>query len=186
VSKQRWDVQPTTPIVQGVDHIVPVDMYLRGLPARPEMLLDAISTAREDKHGPIHGRPDPNRIDGDLEKPIERDTRSSKACRSTSRCATPTLRRAAGTQTNADDEGTRRTCSGARGSVTLRLRWLGHPAAAARVEPEAIRECSTTQPAPSGGVPGVQRRHRADRGASGELTLYVKREAIADVCQTCG
>jgi NADH-quinone oxidoreductase subunit B len=29
-------------IVQGVDHIVPVDMYLPGCPPRPEMLMDAI------------------------------------------------------------------------------------------------------------------------------------------------
>src|SRR5476651_1899122 len=29
-------------IVQGVDHIVPVDMFLPGCPPRPEMLLDAI------------------------------------------------------------------------------------------------------------------------------------------------
>src|SRR5919201_531776 len=29
-------------IVQGVDHIVPVDMYLPGCPPRPEMLIDSI------------------------------------------------------------------------------------------------------------------------------------------------
>src|SRR5919202_6530748 len=29
-------------ILQGVDHIVPVDMYLPGCPPRPEMLIDAV------------------------------------------------------------------------------------------------------------------------------------------------
>ena len=29
-------------IVQGVDHIVPVDIYLPGCPPRPEQLMDAI------------------------------------------------------------------------------------------------------------------------------------------------
>jgi NADH-quinone oxidoreductase subunit B len=34
-------------IVQGVDHIVPVDMYLPGCPPRPEMLIDALLKLRE-------------------------------------------------------------------------------------------------------------------------------------------
>jgi NADH-quinone oxidoreductase subunit B len=29
-------------VVQGVDHVVPVDMYLPGCPPRPEMLIDAV------------------------------------------------------------------------------------------------------------------------------------------------
>jgi NADH-quinone oxidoreductase subunit B len=34
-------------IVQGVDHIVPVDVYLPGCPPRPEMLLNAIITLHD-------------------------------------------------------------------------------------------------------------------------------------------
>ena len=34
-------------IVQGVDHVVPVDIYLPGCPPRPEMLLDAIIKLQE-------------------------------------------------------------------------------------------------------------------------------------------
>ncbi len=34
-------------IVQGVDHIVPVDVYLPGCPPRPEMLIDAILKLHE-------------------------------------------------------------------------------------------------------------------------------------------
>src|SRR5512138_1220578 len=34
-------------IVQGVDHVVPVDMYLPGCPPRPEMLIDSILKLRE-------------------------------------------------------------------------------------------------------------------------------------------
>jgi NADH-quinone oxidoreductase subunit B len=34
-------------IVQGVDHLVPVDIYLAGCPPRPEMLMDAILKLHE-------------------------------------------------------------------------------------------------------------------------------------------
>ncbi|WP_333490262.1 NuoB/complex I 20 kDa subunit family protein [Glycomyces luteolus] len=41
-------------IVQGVDHVVPVDMYLPGCPPRPEMLLDAILKLHEKvQHEPL-------------------------------------------------------------------------------------------------------------------------------------
>ena len=40
-------------IVQGVDHIVPVDIYLPGCPPRPEMLIDAIIKI----HEKVAGRP---------------------------------------------------------------------------------------------------------------------------------
>jgi len=41
-------------IVQGVDHIVPVDMYLPGCPPRPEMLVDAMFKLRDKvRHTPI-------------------------------------------------------------------------------------------------------------------------------------
>ncbi|HSS68740.1 MAG TPA: NADH-quinone oxidoreductase subunit B, partial [Nocardioidaceae bacterium] len=41
-------------IVQGVDHVVPVDMYLPGCPPRPEMLIDAILKLHADiQHGTL-------------------------------------------------------------------------------------------------------------------------------------
>jgi NADH-quinone oxidoreductase subunit B len=44
-------------IVQGVDHIVPVDMYLPGCPPRPEMLIDAILRLHEKiMHEPLNER----------------------------------------------------------------------------------------------------------------------------------
>jgi len=41
-------------IVQGVDHVVPVDMYLPGCPPRPEMLIDAILKLHDQvQHRPL-------------------------------------------------------------------------------------------------------------------------------------
>jgi NADH-quinone oxidoreductase subunit B len=41
-------------IVQGVDHVVPVDMYLPGCPPRPEMLIDAILKLHDQvQHGKL-------------------------------------------------------------------------------------------------------------------------------------
>ena len=41
-------------IVQGVDHIIPVDIYLPGCPPRPQMLLNAIITLHEQvRHAPL-------------------------------------------------------------------------------------------------------------------------------------
>ena len=37
-------------VVQGADHIVPVDIYLPGCPPRPEMLLDAILKLHDKIH----------------------------------------------------------------------------------------------------------------------------------------
>ena len=44
-------------IVQGVDHVVPVDMYLPGCPPRPEMLLDSILKLHHKvMHEPINAK----------------------------------------------------------------------------------------------------------------------------------
>jgi NADH-quinone oxidoreductase subunit B len=68
-------------IVQGVDHVVPVDMYLPGCPPRPEMLLDAILKLHDKiRTGPITGVLPVTEIgESPYEKPIERDTRASKS-----------------------------------------------------------------------------------------------------------
>jgi NADH-quinone oxidoreductase subunit B len=47
-------------VVQGVDHVVPVDIYLPGCPPRPEMLMDAIlklhDSIYDEKLGPNRER----------------------------------------------------------------------------------------------------------------------------------
>jgi NADH-quinone oxidoreductase subunit B len=63
-------------IIQGVDHIVPVDMYLPGCPPRPEMLLDSILKLHAKiQAGDVNGRLTRTQIgDSPYEKPIERGT----------------------------------------------------------------------------------------------------------------
>jgi NADH-quinone oxidoreductase subunit B len=46
-------------VVQGVDHVVPVDMYLPGCPPRPEMLIDAILKLHDQVQ---HGKLGSNRV----------------------------------------------------------------------------------------------------------------------------
>jgi NADH-quinone oxidoreductase subunit B len=60
-------------IVQGVDHIVPVDMYLPGCPPRPEMLMDAIIKLHAKiQAGPVSGQLDHTEIGSSpYPKPIE-------------------------------------------------------------------------------------------------------------------
>ncbi|MDQ1748692.1 MAG: NADH-quinone oxidoreductase subunit [Frankiaceae bacterium] len=67
-------------VVQGVDHVVPVDMYLPGCPPRPEMLLDAILKLHDKiRTAPINAKPAWTTIDDSpYDKPIVRDTRISK------------------------------------------------------------------------------------------------------------
>src|SRR5258705_13467896 len=56
-------------IVQGVDHIVPVDMYLPGCPPRPEMLIDAILRL----HDKVMAEPLGDRRRRAIEAKVERD-----------------------------------------------------------------------------------------------------------------
>jgi NADH-quinone oxidoreductase subunit B len=67
-------------VVQGVDHVVPVDMYLPGCPPRPEMLLDAILKLHDKiMAAPISGKTAWTTLDDSpYDKPILRDTRISK------------------------------------------------------------------------------------------------------------
>src|SRR5213080_4188779 len=71
-------------IVQGVDHIVPVDIYLPGCPPRPEMLLDSILKLHDKiRTAPINGKPEWITIDSSpYVKPIVRDTCISKGLQS--------------------------------------------------------------------------------------------------------
>jgi NADH-quinone oxidoreductase subunit B len=63
-------------IIQGVDHIVPVDMYLPGCPPRPEMLLDSILKLHAKiQAGDVTGKLTKTEIDDSpYQKPIVRGT----------------------------------------------------------------------------------------------------------------
>src|SRR5438067_9113029 len=71
-------------VVQGVDHVVPVDMYLPGCPPRPEMLLDAILKLHDKiMAAPISGKVEWTTLDeSPYEKPIIRTPASPRVCRS--------------------------------------------------------------------------------------------------------
>ena len=58
-------------VVQGVDHVVPVDMYLPGCPPRPEMLMDAILKLHEKiKDAPL-GERRRQEIEGERQAALE-------------------------------------------------------------------------------------------------------------------
>ena len=66
-------------IVQGVDHVVPVDMYLPGCPPRPEMLMDAILKLHEKIRATPLG---PNRSQGHrAQGPADHPLREAGRCR---------------------------------------------------------------------------------------------------------
>ena len=56
-------------IVQGVDHVVPVDMYLPGCPPRPEMLIDAILKLHDQIQHTQARRQPPRRDQGATRRP---------------------------------------------------------------------------------------------------------------------
>jgi NADH-quinone oxidoreductase subunit B len=66
-------------IVQGVDHIVPVDMYLPGCPPRPEMLTDALLKLHAKiLDGPINGKLEYTEVGSSpYVKPIEKAHRTN-------------------------------------------------------------------------------------------------------------
>ena len=188
-------------IVQGVDHVVPVDMYLPGCPPRPEMLLDAILKLHEKiKHGPISGQPEPD-LDRQLAVPEAdrarhpdlqgpRRSTSRSAVRRPPRCRVTVPRREP-TVTEPTDEppGTRgssaATCSAPPASATPPASaawWSVHRSCRRPREPygewfdEATDALEAAYPAFADAIERVV-VHR------GELTLYVKREALLEVCQ---
>ncbi len=96
-------------IVQGVDHVVPVDMYLPGCPPRPEMLIDAILKL----HEKIMAEP----LGARRVKQLEAKREHARASRSSrpGRC-----RRATGSTQEARPSGSRRSPRAARSSCASR------------------------------------------------------------------
>ena len=127
-------------IVQGVDHIVPVDMYLPGCPPRPEMLIDAILRL----HEKILHEPLGDRRRKMLEAREAARRRAGRARRA--RCRPLPVRQGAAGRVG---QGRRR---GPRGAAAHRELDEGRRAAGERNRPTAQRE------PPSGEKPQAQRR----------------------------
>ena len=152
-------------IVQGVDHIVPVDMYLPGCPPRPEMLMDAILKLHHKiQHEPLgaEARPPAGPRRGGRHARRTCTSRCPRRCASTRTPAAPTRRpppRAAPASSRSSSAAATPSC----------CRRSGRPASGRHGDdrarrPRAAPTPSSARDAPSRRVPqGRVRRHRQRR-----------------------
>ena len=144
-------------IVQGVDHIVPVDIYLPGCPPRPEMLMDAIVK--------LHDRIENMKLGKNRERQIEEleQARLARLPLHTQRAAV-----AATAPGRHGPRRVRRGTGGALMSEQRRRRARGQPRPDANLPAQAGEERLSRADRPARHVRGQhQRRHLRLRIAAG-------------------